>query len=102
MPPVSALSDEDLDRLLAADQHLAAALERADPFFEDDELEPVRRVMNDLAIRIVEGRYQPESVAQIRALRQSPPRQPRLPGPVPDCSPRVLTGGKRLTYQSQA
>jgi hypothetical protein len=65
------LSDEDLDRLLAADQHFAAALALAEPFLEAGDLEAARQISNDLAIRIVEGRYRPESVAQVRALRPS-------------------------------
>jgi hypothetical protein len=65
------LSDEDLDRLLAADQQFAAALELAEPFLEEGYLEAARQIANDLAIRIVEGRYRPESVAQVRALRPS-------------------------------
>ena len=34
-------------------------------------LEAARQTANDIAIRIVESRYRPESVAQIRALRPS-------------------------------
>lgn len=65
------LSDEDLDRLLAADQHFALAVQLAEPFLKDGDLEAARQIGNDLAIQIVEGRYRPESVAQIRALRPS-------------------------------
>jgi hypothetical protein len=65
------LSDGDLDRLLAADQHFAVALELAEPFFEEEYLDAARHIANDIAIRVVEGHYRPESVAQVRALRPS-------------------------------
>lgn len=104
MPPALTLSDKDLDQLLAADQHLAAALELAEAFFEDYELDPVRRVASDLAIRIVESRYRPESVAQIRALRPSLQRAglgcllDRSRAPIRS---RDLAGNTRLPFTRQ-
>jgi len=66
-----AVSDEDLDRLLAADQHFAFALELAEPFFEEEYLDAARQILNDIAIRVVGGHYRPEAVAQVRAQRPS-------------------------------
>jgi hypothetical protein len=61
------LSAEDLDQVLEADEHFAAAL-LAEPFSDEGDLEAACRIANDIAI---EGHYRPESVAQIRALRPS-------------------------------
>lgn len=59
-------SAEDLDQLLDAHEHFAAAFALAEPFSDDDRLEAARRTRTDIAIYTMKATIGPNLVAWLR------------------------------------
>jgi hypothetical protein len=71
MMPARGLSRKDVHDLLAADAHLSAGLDLARPFLDDDQVDAVWEVSKDIAIRVVEDHYKPDTLECVRGLRPS-------------------------------